>query len=609
MFTGVNKRIAHGYWYGIAGVVGLLACFRLISILQARQRIRRAHVKPYSRPWRPQSISSQTYATATATLRELLYPQTIFFTGSISKYFNPLSLGRWLLLAAYWVVILILLWSNTILQESDAYRLEKPAFRAAWVTVTQIPFIYLLSCKFNPLSLLTGLSYERLNWLHRWVARTVFLTAIVHWSYFIREWWLADFVLLEIQMMPMVKYGFGAFGVVTWMVLSGFGFFRAKAYELFVAQHIVAAAVLLWLLCKHVPSYARYNVYMAIGFMALDWGVRVGWNICRNMHLLTRAWTRVPGYNADLQILPGNVVRVTFKNIDFSWEAGQHVFLNLPRLRLLELHPFTIANSSTAGVDGQVLTLLIKAHKGFSRSLLKAALRQDPVAGRQFRAFLSGPWGMPPRLNHYETVVLVASSTGASFVVPILETLVNKPGCIRNISMHWIIRYHEHIEWFRDALQVLVQQAQGSALNLKIAIHITQGTGVVAPVAAERHNTIELLESKVEARSGANPIGNDECSSKSSMSSLEDEKFPLSLTGATTQRYSIHIAYEGRPSVESMVRPPVEAAVGETAVVVCGGASITAQARTFVAALSDERAVHKGSGAQGIYLFTETYGW
>ena len=53
----------------------------------------------------------------------------------------------------------------------------------------------------------------------------------------------------------------------------------------------------------------------------------------------------------------------------------------------------------------------------------------------------------------------------------------------------------------------------------------------------------------------------------------------------------------------------VEAAVGETAVVICGGLAITAQARTFVAALSDERAVHKGTGAQGIYLFTETYGW
>jgi hypothetical protein len=58
-----------------------------------------------------------------------------------------------------------------------------------------------------------------------------------------------------------------------------------------------------------------------------------------------------------------------------------------------------------------------------------------------------------------------------------------------------------------------------------------------------------------------------------------------------------------------MIRPPVEAALGETAVVTCGGAEITAQARTFVARLSDERAVHKGTGAQGIYLFTESYGW
>lgn len=64
-----------------------------------------------------------------------------------------------------------------------------------------------------------------------------------------------------------------------------------------------------------------------------------------------------------------------------------------------------------------------------------------------------------------------------------------------------------------------------------------------------------------------------------------------------------------RPALDSIIRRPVEEALGETAVVVCGGLSITADARTYVANLSDERAVHKGTGAQGIYLFTETYGW
>ena len=98
----------------------------------------------------------------------------------------------------------------------------------------------------------------------------------------------------------------------------------------------------------------------------------------------------------------------------------------------------------------------------------------------------------------------------------------------------------------------------------------------------------------------------------SSVSSTStDEQTPLSPEAFEDhQRGSVScMRMDGRPSMESMTRPAVEAAHGETAIVVCGGLSITAQARTYVAALSDERAVHKGSGAQGIFLFCEEFGW
>jgi hypothetical protein len=62
-----------------------------------------------------------------------------------------------------------------------------------------------------------------------------------------------------------------------------------------------------------------------------------------------------------------------------------------------------------------------------------------------------------------------------------------------------------------------------------------------------------------------------------------------------------------RPSIEAFIRDPVEATGGETSVVVCGGRSLVATARNCVAKLSDERAVHKGTGAQGIHLHVEEY--
>jgi hypothetical protein len=486
-----------------------------------------------------------------------------------------------------------------------AYKWEKVGFRAAWVSVSQIPFIYLLSSKFNPISMLTGISYERFNWLHRWAARTVFLTIIVHWSFFFREWWLADFVQLEIQMMPMVKYGFGAWSTIGWMVLSGFGFFRNLNYEIFVAQHICAAATLLWLLHTHVPNYAKYNIYMAVGFVAFDWSSRIIWAVLRNFHIIDRIRASAPGYAVRLEALPGEMTRVIIDDPGFKWNAGQHAYITIPRLGPFEMHPFTIANAAGAPQpdDRGRLSMLIKAHSGFSRRLHKAALKPS-AEDTTYRAFLSGPWGLPPDLRHYETVVLIACSSGASFVVPLLQELLSEPSCVRMINLHWIIRLEDHIQWFERDLASLREIERSAATALQITVHITTTRSVVQGNCSGdkrlERTTMRVLDSS-----------SDEASSAQSLSSLENEKDPVTRTsdhGVRSQPITMSMRFGSRPTVESMIRPSVEAAVGETAVVVCGGISITAQTRTFVAALSDERAVHKGSGAQGIFLFSETYG-
>jgi hypothetical protein len=61
---------------------------------------------------------------------------------------------------------------------------------------------------------ITGMSYERLSWLYRCVARMPFLTVIIHWLLFFTEGSQADFVQVEIAMRPMVKYRFASWGVV-----------------------------------------------------------------------------------------------------------------------------------------------------------------------------------------------------------------------------------------------------------------------------------------------------------------------------------------------------------------------------------------------------------
>ncbi len=101
-------------------------------------------------------------------------------------------------------------------------------------------------------------------------------------------------------------------------------------------------------------------------------------------------------------------------------------------------------------------------------------------------------------------------------------------------------------------------------------------------------------------------------SSSSSISSTE-KKLPTAITTTTSSLQSSSIPgmtlQTGRPSPRHLLRPTIEQALGETAVVVCGPAGLATTVRNAAVALSDERAVHKGTGAQGIWLHCEAFGY
>ena len=67
--------------------------------------------------------------------------------------------------------------------------------------------------------------------------------------------------------------------------------------------------------------------------------------------------------------------------------------------------------------------------------------------------------------------------------------------------------------------------------------------------------------------------------------------------------------FSGRPQTKDVIRRSLEQALGESAVVVCGPQGLVSDVKQGVVELSDERAVHKGTGAQGVYLHTESFGY
>jgi ferric-chelate reductase len=115
----------------------------------------------------------------TSTSRKLIYPQI-----SPIHHFNLLNvppLGIVLLLFTYFAFVLALEFVHQDVP-GDQHR-QAIGVRAGWLTITQLPLLVLLSGKINLVGFVTGVGYERLNVIHRWVARTMLLTATLHMGY------------------------------------------------------------------------------------------------------------------------------------------------------------------------------------------------------------------------------------------------------------------------------------------------------------------------------------------------------------------------------------------------------------------------------------------
>ncbi|KAF2095817.1 hypothetical protein NA57DRAFT_78595 [Rhizodiscina lignyota] len=610
MFEPTNSHIAKIYWSLIgAGIgVGFIAnvCRKVIS--QQRKWQQRAY--PSSFPARPCSYLLRTYATLTALWREISYPQGFYIKNKWFAWLTPPPLGRSLILIAYIVTLIAMTFTNSVIH--DAYYFERVGFRAAWMSVMQVPFIVLLGGKVSLIGLVVGSSYERINWLHRWVARVLLITVTVHASFFLAEWARADFVSLELEMMPMVKYGMAAGGTLLFMNLTGLAPIRRLAYEIFFLLHLASIGAFLWLLYKHVPSYAMQYVWLAISFVALDRTVRTLWLIWTNSVGSIHAPRRLRfGYTAELTAFSGGIAHVSIKDIPFRWHPGAHIYLWFPRIGYIESHPFTISNNhnyvSDTSKTVNTAELTIRSHSGFTSRLHKFASRHARRGqAATARVFVQGPFGSNVSWNTFDTVILISASTGTSFTLPILDSIINDRCCVRRLEFLLLVRTKSHCNCYLFHLRKLASIARSKGLEAHIRIAITRDSGEDDAIADAPpvELTAPCCALHAEGKT-CDCAQHDHKNVEASKHSMDDD----SLTDEDEKHDAEGLAFcYSRPDMDNVIRPPVEAARGETCIVVCGGKALTSHVRNYVACLSDERAVHKGTGAQGLFLHTEEFG-
>ena len=402
-------------------------------------------------------------------------------------------------------------------------------------------------------------------------------------------------------------------------------------YEFFVVQHILTFVGFVVAIMIHIPAtYARVYVYIPIGVYLFDRLVRSVRFSYNNRRVGRATITALPGAVSKIRVQSSRLTR---------WKAGEHVHLSLPRFGILQSHPATIL-STPSSHDGDLIFIL-KAHQGFTSRIYAPAHSSTALLDSKNEvttcvsasdsgesataelekhiALISGPYGCSHSdFAAFSSTTLIAGSTGVTFTLPILLSIAERAQSIvlplRHLTFVWIIKSSTWTSWIAEELEMAVSSMNKAGIKCEINLFVTCDETMAG---SDSYNAISgplAIEEKHEGCNCADTNGPCCCIADiepvSSIAKSCCDK--VSRIPQASQKLDIHnfaTIQSGRPALENMIWDILDAAEGETGIAVCGPLALNMRCRRAVAGISDARGVHKGTGAQGIYLHVEGFGW
>jgi ferric-chelate reductase len=370
------------------------------------------------------------------------------------------------------------------------------------MALAQLPVVFLFATKNSIVSLLLGPGngYEKLNYIHRWSARCLFLGAVVHGSLWIRNHLQYGIPIIGAQ---KETSGVAALGVLCGLVLTSFKPVRKWFYDFFWVVHVLGFVAFFITICYHT-IYAEPWIFPPLAFYAADMLLRM---------------LRVRIKDASLTAVDPNMTLIRVQDCDANWIAGQHVRLRVFFSgRVFESHPLTIMNapssitclaSPSSTESGRGIILGARVTGDWTRALNKHAETEGKysqannalwVAEKKARhdddqsfvatlpevpvqVMLDGPYGgCSIDVGQYETVLLFAGGSGATFTIGVLDDIVGRCARLgrphgektRRIEFVWCIRSYGSIQWFASLLNPIANVvAECKDLDLHISVYVT----------------------------------------------------------------------------------------------------------------------------------------
>ncbi|KAF2475593.1 uncharacterized protein BDR25DRAFT_391625 [Lindgomyces ingoldianus] len=617
-----HQAFAQLFSYSIAGGLIFTYFYRRLVLCK----------RPFQYLWRCQfilKVINHLHQISSLPLRALQAVSYLrFHISSQPSSLNPPPLNRMIFLLFYWSFLAFLSTYKAFID--DASYSERAGYRFGWVAAAQMPLVYATASKRSLPGYLLGLSHERLNWFHRWASRTFTVFVCVHGALLSAEHVNAGLFKLELQLMPMLRYGLGAGGVLLWTFSSSVSIFRTLGYRFFVFQHSASAAIFLCLVYKHLVSSARTYAWPAIGLFTADWAIRLILFCYHSINL--NAAKLAFGLCSELMSVGSDIIVLTLRDYKHSWKPGQYFYVWIPTLGPLETHPYTCSRvySPSDAESGSDLQFVIQGRNGFAKRLQEHALSYRESHDQRFlRAFVSGPYGTYPKWDSYQTLVFISASTGTSFTLPTLESLIHNFDHIATCRIRCLVvtpnlaRLEPYLARLCDA--ATLAKTQHFDFRFQVAVtESTQDEEQSAQSGERRYNAIEGEQYEVVAGGDSREFPSpDQCSflSRSSLPSPEfADEFSLLSHGPVTIPTSIEledferesktseaVLITGRPNIREYISHAVRKEEGNCMVAVCAGSALVAATSNAVALLALRQIIWGNNTKQRIYLHAEEF--
>ncbi|KAK4634831.1 Ferric/cupric reductase transmembrane component 7 [Fulvia fulva] len=288
------------------------------------------------------------------------------------------------------------------------------ATRSGWMATGCLPFVILMAGKSNLVTMVTGVSHERLQPFHRWISYAMFILALIH---------TFPFIVYHIRIGDMVEkwntqlfYWTGVVALIAqaYLTFASMGPLRNMGYEWFKFSHFLAALIFtlfFFFHCDFTLTSAQYFVVTVV-FFAASW-----------LHRQLRIYVEHGiGHRATISVAANGFVRVSVPT-KARWRAGQHFFVRFMGLHVWATHPFSACSlparaSFNISVESK-LVFYIRPQKGFTARLARYA---ETHLESQTRVLLDGPYGGVDmqKIVSCQRSVVIAGGSGAGWVLPLV---------------------------------------------------------------------------------------------------------------------------------------------------------------------------------------------